>query len=104
LYGRSTDRKNFLSHRRERDTLNNLELCPRRKDGSPVWVLRNASLVEDDEGELTVIGEAYAVIWSFAFKALSVLVLRFKDKSRRQWKVPFNITGQPSGCAGKQYL
>jgi two-component system sensor kinase len=55
LYGRSTDRKNFLSRLREHHTLNNLELCLRRKDGSPVWVLGNASLVEDDEGELTVI-------------------------------------------------
>jgi len=31
------------------------------------------------------------VIWSFAFKALAVLVLRFKDKSSREWKVPLNI-------------
>jgi len=31
------------------------------------------------------------VIWSFAFKALGVFVLRFKDRSPREWKVPFNI-------------
>jgi amino acid transporter len=39
------------------------------------------------------LGEAYAfgVIWSFAFKALAMLVLRFRDKSHREWKVPFNI-------------
>jgi amino acid transporter len=44
-------------------------------------------------GNVYVLGEAYAfgVIWSFAFKALAVLVLRFKDKSPREWKVPFNI-------------
>ena len=44
-------------------------------------------------GNVYVLGEAYAfgVIWSFAFKALAVLVLRFKDKSEREWKVPFNI-------------
>ncbi len=44
-------------------------------------------------GNVYVLGEAYAfgVIWSFAFKALAVLVLRFKDKSLREWKVPFNI-------------
>src|SRR6185436_1893838 len=44
-------------------------------------------------GNVYVLGEAYAfgVIWSFAFKALAVLVLRFKDKSSREWKVPFNI-------------
>jgi hypothetical protein len=40
-----------------------------------------------------VLGEAYAfgVVWSFAFKALAVLVLRFKDRSPREWKVPFNL-------------
>jgi hypothetical protein len=40
-----------------------------------------------------MLGEAYAfgVVWSFAFKALAVLVLRFKDKSPREWKVPFNL-------------
>jgi amino acid transporter len=44
-------------------------------------------------GNVYVLGEAYAfgVIWSFAFKALAVLVLRFKDKSTREWKVPLNI-------------
>jgi amino acid transporter len=45
-------------------------------------------------GEVYVLGEAYAfgVIWSFAFNALSMLVLRFKDRSPREWKVPFNLT------------
>ena len=44
-------------------------------------------------GNTYALGEAYAfgVIWSFAFKALAVLVLRFKDKSEREWKVPFNL-------------
>ena len=44
-------------------------------------------------GNVYVLGEAYAfgVIWSFAFKGLAVLVLRFKDKSPREWKVPLNI-------------
>jgi amino acid transporter len=44
-------------------------------------------------GNVYVLGEAYAfgVIWSFAFKALAVLVLRFKDRSPREWKVPFNV-------------
>jgi PAS domain S-box-containing protein len=55
LYGKAADRKSFLSRLREQHTLNNLELSLRRKDGSPVWVLGNVRLVEDDEGELTVI-------------------------------------------------
>ncbi|HEY3137254.1 MAG TPA: APC family permease, partial [Blastocatellia bacterium] len=44
-------------------------------------------------GNTYALGEAYAfgVIWSFAFKGLAMLVLRFKDKSPREWKVPFNI-------------
>ena len=44
-------------------------------------------------GNTYTLGEAYAfgVIWSFAFKALAMLVLRFKDRSRREWKVPFNL-------------
>jgi amino acid transporter len=44
-------------------------------------------------GNTYTLGEAYAfgVIWSFAFKGLAMLVLRFKDKSAREWKVPFNL-------------
>jgi amino acid transporter len=44
-------------------------------------------------GRVYVLGEAYAfgVVWSFAFNALGVLVLRFKDRSPREWKVPFNM-------------
>ena len=44
-------------------------------------------------GNVYVLGEAYAfgVVWSFAFKGLAVLVLRFKDRSQREWKVPLNI-------------
>jgi amino acid transporter len=35
---------------------------------------------------------AFGVIWSFAFKALAVLVLRYKHKGDREWKVPGNLT------------
>jgi amino acid transporter len=44
-------------------------------------------------GHIYILGEAYAfgVIWSFALKALSVLVLRFKDPSPREWRVPVNL-------------
>lgn len=47
-------------------------------------------------GDVYVLGEAYAfgVVWSFAFKGLAVFVLRLKDKSPREWKVPFNLTIQ----------
>ena len=44
-------------------------------------------------GNMVLLGEAYAfgVIWSFFFNALSMLVLRFKDKRVREFKVPLNI-------------
>jgi len=44
-------------------------------------------------GDVYLLGEAYAfgVIWSFVFKAAAVFVLRFKDRSPRQWKVPGNL-------------
>ena len=39
-----------------------------------------------------ILGEAYAfgVVWSFSMKALSVLVLRYKQPANREWKVPLN--------------
>jgi amino acid transporter len=45
-------------------------------------------------GDVILLGEAYAfgVVWSFAFNALSVLVLRYKlPNIERGWKVPFNL-------------
>ncbi len=44
-------------------------------------------------GDVDMLGEAYAfgVIWSFAFKGIAMLVLRWKFKGHREWKVPFNI-------------
>jgi len=41
---------------------------------------------------------AFGVIWSFAFKALAVLVLRYTHREGREWKVPGNIT-----LGGRQY-
>ena len=44
-------------------------------------------------GNVYALGEAYAfgVIWSFTFNALAMLVLRFKYKGERGWKVPPNL-------------
>jgi hypothetical protein len=44
-------------------------------------------------GDVILLGEAYAfgVVWSFVFKTLSMLVLRFRDKSTREYKVPGNV-------------
>jgi nucleotide-binding universal stress UspA family protein len=45
------------------------------------------------QGNMLLLGEAYAfgVVWSFVFKALAMVVLRFRDPSPREFKVPFNI-------------
>src|SRR5439155_1911130 len=71
---------------------------PHRKYGTSyrlinLIVLLQIVAIVGSRGETYTLGEAYAfgVIWSFAFKALAVLVLRFKDKSPREWKVPLNI-------------
>jgi amino acid transporter len=56
-------------------------------------------------GNVYVLGEAYAfgVIWSFTFNSLAMLVLRYKYKGERGWKVPpnFRIAGReiPVGLA-----
>ena len=44
-------------------------------------------------GDVNTLGEAYAfgVVWSFVFMTLSMAVLRFKDRSPRHYRVPFNI-------------
>jgi len=44
-------------------------------------------------GNMLVLGEAYAfgVMWSFAMKGLAVLVLRYKQPGKRQFRVPLNL-------------
>lgn len=44
-------------------------------------------------GDVYLLGEAYAfgVIWSFVFNAGAVLVLRFREKITRDWKIPLNL-------------
>ena len=44
-------------------------------------------------GDVYLLGEAYAfgLMWSFTTQTAAVLMLRFKDKSPREWKVPLNI-------------
>src|SRR6185295_3567581 len=59
---------------------------PHRKYGTTYRVINLIVLLQvvaivGSHGETYTLGEAYAfgVIWSFAFKALAVAVLRFKD-------------------------
>jgi hypothetical protein len=45
-------------------------------------------------GNLYTLGEAYAfgVVWSFFIKALGTLVLRYKERGKRDWKFPLNFS------------
>ncbi len=45
------------------------------------------------KGDVFLLGEAYAfgVVWCFVSQTLAVLVLRWKDKTKREFMVPFNI-------------
>ena len=73
--------------------------APHRKYGTTyrminlIVILQLVAII-GSRGNTYTLGEAYAfgVIWSFAFKGLAMLVLRFKDRSHREWKVPFNPT------------
>src|SRR6185436_375298 len=72
--------------------------APHRKYGTTyrminlIVVLQLVAIV-GSRGNTYTLGEAYAfgVVWSFAFKGLAMLVLRFKDRSQREWKVPLNV-------------
>ena len=58
-----------------------------------VVVLQLATIVLSG-GNVYVLGEAYAfgVVWSFAFNAVSVLILRYKrPDAPRPWRVPLNL-------------
>jgi amino acid transporter len=57
-----------------------------------VFVLQMFTIIVS-RGNVIMLGEAYAfgVIWSFTFNSLSMLVLRWKYKGERGWKVPPNI-------------
>jgi amino acid transporter len=57
-----------------------------------VVILQLATIILS-RGDIFVLGEAYAfgVMWSFAMKGLAVLVLRFKQPGKREFRVPFNI-------------
>ena len=56
-------------------------------------VLMQLAIIFISHGDVYLLGEAYAfgVMWSFVFNSTSMLVLRFKYKGERGWKVPPNI-------------
>ena len=57
-------------------------------------VLLQMATILLSRGNVYVLGEAYAfgVVWSFAFKSLAMLVLRFTEPDApREWRVPLNL-------------
>ncbi len=56
LYSDPGDRDSFLSRLTQQRVLVNFELCLRRRDGSPVWVLANESLLDEPGGETVMDG------------------------------------------------
>lgn len=71
---------------------------PHKKYGTTYRVLNLIAIMQIatillSRGNIIILGEAYAfgVIWSLTFKSFAMVVLRYKDKRPREWKVPFNI-------------
>src|SRR6476646_910353 len=73
-------------------------LKPHKRYGTTsrvLWLITGMQLftILVSRGDVIMLGEAYAfgVVWSFAFKTLSMVVLRFKDRTEREFLVPLNI-------------
>ena len=56
LYFEPSHRTKFLELLREKKSLSNLELCMKRRDESPVWVLENVSILEPENEEAVLEG------------------------------------------------
>lgn len=73
-------------------------LRPHRRYGTTYRILvpivgMQIAVIVLSRGNMYVLGEAYAfgVVWSFVFTTLAMIVLRFKDRSPREFKVPLNF-------------
>jgi hypothetical protein len=71
---------------------------PHKRYGTTYRIINMMVLIQlftilASRGDVYVLGEAYAfgVMWSFTFKSVAMLVLRFKYKGERGWKVPVNL-------------
>ncbi len=62
-------------------------------------VLMQLVVIVASLGNVNTLGEAYAfgVIWSFVFMTMSMGVLRFKDRSPRQYRTPLNVKVKSAG-------
>ncbi|HTQ38853.1 MAG TPA: APC family permease, partial [Pirellulales bacterium] len=73
-------------------------LKPHRKYGTHYRVLYLIAALQlftilVSRGDVILLGEAYAfgVVWSFVFNTMSMVVLRFKKRQRREFAVPLNF-------------
>ncbi len=71
---------------------------PHRRFGTSYRIVNLVAIMQMftiivSRGNVITLGEAYAfgVIWSFTFNSLAMLVLRWKYKGERGWKVPPNV-------------
>jgi amino acid transporter len=71
---------------------------PNRRFGTSYRIINLVAILQlvtivASRGNVITLGEAYAfgVIWSFTFNALAMLVLRWKYKGERGWRVPPNL-------------
>jgi|GEM_PF-2298220 len=55
FYPAPSDRAAFLSEIQKKKVLTNIEVCLVRKDGTPIWVLENATLFDAESGSSAVI-------------------------------------------------
>ena len=56
FYRGEDERRSFVSALVGKNEVTNLEICLRRRDGSPVWFLENANLLEDEDGKAFIQG------------------------------------------------
>ncbi len=71
---------------------------PHKRYGTSFRIINLLAIIQlvmiiGSRGNVFLLGEAYAfgVVWTFIMTSFSILVLRYKDKSPREWKVPPNI-------------
>jgi len=71
---------------------------PHKKFGTTYRILNLIAIMQISTiifswGDILLLGEAYAfgVIWSLTFKAIAMVILRYKDKRPREWRVPLNL-------------
>lgn len=89
LYLNREQREIFLAGLRKQGILTNFEVRCRRKDGAPLWVLENASLIEEKEGEPAVVEATVVDITERkqaeeALLQLSGRLLQLQDEERRR--------------------